>query len=65
MHLEYSKRFALKHEVDALEQMFKDASEERKQRKDLHSVIPRKKDKRLLKRYRRQAKNKISILKNI
>ena len=56
MHLEYSKRFALKHEVDALEKMFKDAIEERKQGKDLHSVSPRRKDKRLLKRYMRQAK---------
>lgn len=42
MHLEYSKRFTLKHEVDALEKMFKDASEERKQGKDLHSVIQKR-----------------------
>lgn len=58
MHLEHSKRFALKHEVDALEKMFKDASEERKQGKDLNSVIPREKEKRLLKRYMRQVKTR-------
>lgn len=56
MHHEYSKNFALEDQVTALENMFKLAIKEKEEGKDLHTVSPRKKDQRLLKRYMRQAK---------
>ena len=56
MYLEDSKKYVLSHQVDALEQMFKDAIEEQKEGKDLHSLHPRRKDKRLLNRAKRAAK---------
>ena len=55
-YAEESKKYALTYQVDALEQMFFDAVQEHKEGKDLHSVKPRRKDKRLLKRAHRAAK---------
>ena len=55
-YLEYSKQFALDIQVDALEKMFYQAIKEKEEGQDLHSIKPRKKDKRLLKRYLRQAR---------
>ena len=56
IHLKEADRYALKPQVDALEQMFFDAYNEQKEGKDLHSIKPRRKDKRLLKRVHRKAK---------
>lgn len=56
-HLKDSKKYALSKQVDALENMFFDAINDFKQGKDLHTLKPRRKDKRLLKRIRK-AKNK-------
>ena len=53
---EESKKYALAYQVDKLEEMFLTAVKERQEGKDLHSVKPRKKDKRLLKRAYRAAK---------
>ena len=50
---EESKKYALSYQVDALEKMFFDAYSEQKEGKDLHSIKPRRKDKRLLKRIHR------------
>ena len=55
LYAEESKKYALSLQVDALEQMFIDAYNEQKEGKDLHSVKPRRKDKRLLKRAHRAA----------
>ncbi len=55
-YLEHSKKYALALQVDALEQMFFDAIKDFKEGKDLHSLHPRKKDKRLLRRIHRAAK---------
>ena len=55
-YLESSKEYALSLQVDKLEQMFIDAYNDQKEGKDLHSLHPRKKDKRLYKRYMRAAK---------
>ena len=56
VYLEHSKKYALEKQVDALEQMFIDAYNEKKEGKDLHTLHPRKKDKKLLKRIHRNAK---------
>ena len=56
VYLEDSPKYALDKQVDKLEQMFIDAYNEQKEGKDLHSVKPRRKDKRLLKRVHRAAK---------
>ena len=59
LHEEYLKdvsRYALDKSVDALEHMFLTAVEEFKQGQDLHSLYPRRKDKRLLRRVHRCAK---------
>ena len=53
LYLEESKKYALSNQVDALEQMFIDAINDVKEGKDLPTIHPRKKDKRLLKRYLR------------
>ena len=53
---EDSKKYELSYQVDALEQMFIDAYNEKKEGKDLHTLHPRKKDKRLLKRLHRNAR---------
>ena len=50
LYLEESKKYALANQVDALEQMFIDAINDKKEGKDLHTLHPRKKDERLLKR---------------
>ena len=55
-YLEDSKKYALDIQVNKLEQMFMDAYNEHKEGKDLHSIKPRKKDKRLLKRVHRGRK---------
>ena len=57
LYLEESKKYALANQVDALEQMFIDAYNEQKAGQDLHSVKPRKKDVRLLKRVHRARKD--------
>ena len=51
-----SEKYALSHQVDKLEQMFIDAVNDLKEGKDLHTLKPRKKDKRLLKRIHKAAK---------
>lgn len=56
LYLEDSKKYALADQVDKLEQMFFDAYNEQKEGKDLHSVKPRRKDKRLLRRLHRNAR---------
>ena len=56
IYLEESKKYELDRHVDALEQMFKDAIEERKQGKDLHTLHPTRKDKRDLKKIYKAAK---------
>ena len=56
VYLADSPKYALDKQVDKLEQMFFDAINEQKEGKDLHSVKPRRKDKRLLKRVHRAAK---------
>ena len=50
-----SDKYALAHQVDKLEQMFLDAIKDQKEGKDLHTLKPRRKDKRLLKRAHRAA----------
>ena len=55
-YLEDSKKYALSYQVDALEQMFKDAIEDVKNGQDLHTLHPRRKDKRHLKRAYRAAR---------
>ena len=50
-----SDKYALAHQVDKLEQMFIDAYNDQKEGKDLHTLKPRKKDKRLLKRAHKAA----------
>ena len=50
-YLEESKKYALADQVDKLEQMFIDAINDKKEGKDLPTLKPRKKDKRLYKRY--------------
>ena len=55
-YYEDSDKYALSHQVDALEQMFIDAYNDQKAGKDLHTLKPRRKDKRLLKRIHRKAK---------
>ena len=56
-YLASSEKYALEHQVDALEQMFIDAYNDQKEGKDLHTLHPRKKDVRLLKRcYKAEAK---------
>ena len=51
VYLEESKKYALADQVDKLEQMFIDAINDKKAGKDLPTLKPRKKDKRLYKRY--------------
>jgi len=58
-YLEHSKKYALENQVDALEQMFIDAYNEKKEGKDLHTLQPRKKDKKLLKRLKRNYKKQL------
>ena len=53
VYLASSEKYALSHQVDKLEQMFFDAVKDQKEGKDLHSIKPRRKDKRLLKRIHR------------
>ena len=55
-YLENADKYALAHSVEALEQMFFAAVEDKKQGKDLPSTHPRKKDQRLLKRIHRHVK---------
>lgn len=55
-YLKDSEKYTLDKQVDALEQMFYDAVKGFKEGKDLHTLYPRKKDKRLLKRVYRNAK---------
>ena len=50
-YLEESKKYALADQVDKLEQMFIDAINDKKEGKDLPTLKPRKKDKRLYKHY--------------
>lgn len=56
VYLEKSKQYVLSHQVDALEQMFIDAYNERKEGKDLHTLNPKRKDKRRLKAIYRASK---------
>ena len=57
MYLEESAKYTLAKQVDALEQMFVDAYNEQKAGQYLHTLHPRKKDVRLLKRcYRAERK---------
>ena len=51
-----SEKYALSHQVDKLEQMFIDAVNDLKEGKDLHTLKPRRKDRRLLKRIHKAAK---------
>ena len=51
-----SEKYALSHQVDQLEKMFIDAYNEKKEGKDLHTLHPRKKDERLLRRAHRAAR---------
>ena len=53
---ESAANFALDKSVDALEQMFFDAIKDQKEGKDLHTLHPRRKDKRLLNRAKRAAR---------
>ena len=55
-YIKESKKYALSDQVDKLEQMFIDAYNEKKEGKDLHTLHPRKKDERLLRRVHRDAK---------
>lgn len=55
VYLKDSPKYALDKQVDKLEQMFIDAYNEQKEGKDLHSIKPRRKDKRLLKRVHKAA----------
>ena len=54
-YLKTADRYHLDDSVVALEKMFIDAYNEQKEGKDLHSIKPRRKDKRLLKRLYRNA----------
>lgn len=54
-YLADSDKYALADQVDKLEQMFLDAIKDQKEGKDLHTLKPRRKDKRLLKRAHRAA----------
>lgn len=54
-YLADSDKYALRHQVDKLEQMFVDAINDQKEGKDLHTLKPRRKDKHLLKRVHRAA----------
>lgn len=56
LYLKDAPKYALANQVDALEQMFLDAYQEQKEGKDLHTLKPRGKDKRLFARYSRAAK---------
>ena len=53
---ESAKQYELSYQVDALEQMFIDAYNEQKEGKALHTLHPRRKDKRYMKRIIRAAK---------
>lgn len=55
-YFEDSPKYALSHQVDALEQMFFDAYRDLKEGRDLHTLYPRRKDKRLLNRAKRKGK---------
>ena len=58
-YIKDSAKYAMESSVAALEQMFVDAVNEKKEGKDLHTLHPRKKDERLLKRcYRAERKQK-------
>ena len=54
-YLDESKSYALDKQVDALEQMFVDAINDKRNGRDLPTIHPRRKDKRLLRRYKRAA----------
>lgn len=56
IHLKEANKYALEPQVEALEKMFFDAYNEQKEGKDLHSLHPRRKDKRLLKRIYKASK---------
>lgn len=56
VYLEDSEKYALAHQVDALEQMFVDAYNDLKEGKDLHTLHPRRHDKHLLKRIHKAKK---------
>lgn len=56
IYFQDSQKYALSYQVDALENMFIKAYNEQKEGKDLHSVQPRRKDRRLLKRAHRKMK---------
>lgn len=67
LYLEESKKYALANQVNELEKMFMDAIKDKKEGKDLPTIHPRKKDKRIYKRYMRVAKKQIEhpeIVKN-
>lgn len=55
-YIEHSKEYALKDEVDALEQMFVDAVNDMKEKKDFHSIHLKPKDKIYLKLIHHKAK---------
>ena len=55
-YLKDSSKYAMSASVDALEKMFIDACNDQKEGKDLHTLKPRRKDKRLLARAHRAAK---------
>lgn len=55
-YIEHSKEYALKDQVDALEQMFVDAVNDVKEKKDFHSIHPKLKDKIYLKLIHHKAK---------
>ena len=55
VYLESSKKYALSDQVDKLEQMFIDAINDKKEGKDLATLKPRKKDKRIYAKYMRAA----------
>ena len=56
IYVEESKKYEISKQVDALENMFKTAIEERKEGKDLRTTRPRKRDDRYLKAIYRKAK---------
>ena len=64
LYLENAKKYALEDQVDALEQMFIDAYNERKEGKDLHTTNPRRKDRVLLRRAMRAAKKQGAEIPN-
>ncbi len=55
LYKEEAKKYELSKQVDAMEQMFIDAYNEAKNKQDLHSLYPRRKDKYLLRREHRCA----------